>query len=65
MGEHGARVLAIERPVTPAPEAPYEIHRLEFPTRAAFAAYRADVRLAAFRERAIRRTEVTLAGPAL
>lgn len=63
MHEHGVRVVSIERPTPPDPHAPYEVHVLEFPARAAFDAYRADVRLAELaelRDRVVLRTEIEL-----
>ena len=67
MREHGVRIVSIEQPRSSDPHAAYEVHVLDFPSRAAFDAYRADARLAAFaklRERVVLRTEVELPGQA-
>ena len=56
--EHGGRVVMAFTPDEPGPD---EVHVLEFPSAAAFAAYRADERIAALaaeRSAAIARTEL-------
>ena len=67
MRGHGARIVSIERPASPDPHAPHEVHVLEFPSRASFDSYRADARLAelaALRERVVLRSEIELPGRA-
>jgi len=65
MRRHGGRIERVIRPTGPArtEPLPHEIHVVAFPSPAAFEAYRADpelTALAALRESAIARTEVTL-----
>jgi len=59
--EHGGRLLAAFEPVKTSPDAPDEIHVLEFPSTEHLQAYRNDPRieaLAALRESAISATTV-------
>ncbi|MEJ0098800.1 MAG: DUF1330 domain-containing protein [Pseudomonadota bacterium] len=71
MRRHGGVLLQTVRTsdgASPSTEVPFEVHLLEFPSRAAFEAYRSDPELVALSpERAvvISRTEVVLgtAGP--
>ena len=68
MSRHGGAIERVIRPVA-APEGqplPQEIHVVSFPGRAAFEAYRADPELAglaALRQSAIARTEITMGEP--
>ena len=68
MARHGGAIERVIRPLaSPAgPPPPHEIHVVVFPRREAFAAYRADPELAglaALRQAAIARTEVTEGEP--
>jgi uncharacterized protein (DUF1330 family) len=65
MARHGGRIEHVIRPTGPADERPlpHEIHVISFPDAERFAAYRADPELgalAALRESAIARTEITI-----
>jgi uncharacterized protein (DUF1330 family) len=62
--EHGGRLVYAFEPEKTAPDAPDEIHILEFPSREHLEAYRGDPRLAklaALRESAISATTVYVA----
>ncbi len=61
MQNYGAVVACVESPVRQSAETPYQIHLLEFPSKMAFDAYRADIRLSSLmglRSRAIKGTEL-------
>jgi uncharacterized protein (DUF1330 family) len=68
MARHGGRIEHAIRPTGPAGEhpLPHEIHVLSFPGADRFEAYRADPELgalAALRQAAIARTEITVGEP--
>ena len=61
LDEHGGRLLTAFEPIKESPQAPDEIHVLEFASRDQLQAYRSDARvaeLAALREEVIRESTV-------
>ncbi|WP_114284777.1 DUF1330 domain-containing protein [Candidatus Halocynthiibacter alkanivorans] len=63
MQQHGAQPPQVRNPTPSGPDTPSEIHLLEFPSEAAFDAYRDDPRLhalAALRDSCIARTRIML-----
>jgi uncharacterized protein (DUF1330 family) len=61
MQQHGAQPPQVRNPDPSGPDTPFETHLLEFPSEAAFDAYRSDPRLralAGLRDRCIERTRI-------
>jgi hypothetical protein len=61
MQQHGAMPPEVRNPTPTGPDTPFEIHLLEFPSEAAFDAYRNDTRLralAGLRDSCIERTRI-------
>ncbi|MEP4197669.1 MAG: DUF1330 domain-containing protein [Aliishimia sp.] len=61
MALHGGKVLDVQKNHSATDNKPHEIHVLEFPTLAAFEAYKTDpalLKLAQLREKCIAKTEV-------
>ena len=61
VAEHGGRLITAFEPVgREAPEAPDEVHVLEFPSEAAFASFRDDPRRAALAEQTTALSKATV-----